>query len=111
MRRLMLFTLLAVALPTAALASSIAVIPVTNPSFEMLGGHLNESCGHDCDFRRGSIPGWTSTGESGQLDPSTGHHGIFDTFAPHNGHISAFANSGTISQNVGTVVDDLIYTL
>ena len=115
MRRVMWLGLVALALPMVAFAGSIdpTVIHVNNPSFENLGGPLNMSCGTDCTFRFGSIPGWTiSGGEGGQFRPSTGHNGVFDTFAPHDGDISAFANGGTISQEVGpTVVAGLIYTL
>jgi len=86
---------------------------VHNPSFEDLGGPLDQSCGHGCSFRFGSIPHWALSdfSNSGQFHPSTGPHGIFATFAPNDGHISAFSNGGTISQKVGTVQAGLIYTL
>jgi hypothetical protein len=111
MRRIMLLTLLALALPTAALANSTN-ITVINPSFQMLGGPLDMSCGTGCSFRIGSIPGWTNSGISGQFHPSIGTDGAFNTFAPHDGEISAFSNGPTISQQVGpTVIAGDIYTL
>jgi len=103
----------AVSLGSAEITFTNPLAPVRNPSFQDLGGPLDQSCGHSCSFRFGSIPGWTLSdpSDSGQFHPSIGPHGFFDTFAPHDGDISAFSNGGTISQKVGVIAPDLIYTL
>jgi hypothetical protein len=116
MRRVMLFALLAMALPTTLFASSIT-ISVRNPSFERLPhGGLPEACGPHCHFSEDApIPGWTYTGTGtfGQFQPGTqaGDDTFFDMLPPGRRNItSAYLNDGTLSQTVGKVKDGLIYT-
>ena len=98
--------------------ANVTPIHVNNPSFETLpSGGLTDTCpGHNCEFSRGDIPGWTvppGSIDTGQLRPSTSGMGhLFETFAPHNGEVSAFSNGPTISQEVGpTVAEGVPYTL
>jgi hypothetical protein len=103
MRRVILFALLALALPTAALASSV---PITNPSFETLpSGATQFPCGTNCFFTNDMIPGWTitgNTGPAGQFHPGT-QAGFFVSLPNGPNDISAYTSGGTISQTVGTV--------
>ena len=110
MRRVILFALLALALPTAALADS-----VVNPSFETLpSSGLPNGCGVGCSYSVGAIPGWTSTGSSfGQFQPGTqdGNFTFFNSLPAGAGITSAYSSGGTISQTtVGTVIAGVLYT-
>ena len=100
MRPAMLLVFLALALPTAALASTI---PVTNPSFETHPA-LTTACAAafpNCFFLNGNIPGWSrSTATAGQMQP--GPLGPF--LSVPNGSIIAWSNGATLSQTVGATV-------
>ena len=114
MRSAVLLTLLALGLPTAALANSINVM---NDSFEILpSGVVPTPCGTGCFFTTGQIPGWTVSNPSGsgQFQPGTqvGNFQFFNSLPESgaNGPTSAYVSAGTISQPVGNVVEGLIYT-
>jgi hypothetical protein len=87
-----------------------ATIFVANPSFETLPtGWPNVTCGGTCAYSVGlPIPSWNSTGsETGQW-----RTGGFDGNPPaFDGSILAYTNGGTISQDVGSAVAGVTYTL
>jgi len=110
---------LRVALPllvgTLSLAPSswAATITVTNPSFETLpNGPLPNSCGTGCAYSvDGVIPGWTTAGDTGLFQPGPPATTTFLNSVP-DGVTVAYANAGTISQTVGTLVQlGVVYTL
>ena len=78
-------------------------ITVMNPSFETppLGGFPG-SCGPSCSFGAG-VPGWTVSGNGGELRPGPGGGTLFNTIP--DGITVAFSNSGTISQTVTPTVE------
>jgi len=92
--------------------ASANVVPITvnNPSFETLpGGGLNQNGPCNLTYSVAAIPGWNSTGVSGQFNPGT--PGCVFNSIP-DGSIVAETNGGTISQTVGvTVVAGNTYTL
>ena len=99
--------LLLVTLWRAPNASAQSPIPVANFSFETLpsgGLPINTGAG---PFSLGSIPGWTNGGNSGQWHP-----GSYFNYVP-DGITVAYSNDpgGTISQGVGTVAANTMYTL
>ncbi len=81
------------------------VVPVANASFETLppGGLVNTAgCGNPgCFYSVGAIPGWSSSGTSGQFQP--GYNAHFETLSLGPTH--AWIASGTISQTVSPVVE------
>jgi hapalindole biogenesis HpiC1 cyclase-like protein/PEP-CTERM motif-containing protein len=85
------------------------VIVVNNASFETLPpGGLNLGCGTGCLYSTSAIPGWTSTGNSGQFQPGTPAN--FTSLS--DGLVSAYSNGGTLEQTVSaTVVAGVTYTL
>jgi len=86
-------------------------ITVNNPSFETLpSGGLPEDCpGPGCHFSRGPIPGWGGAG--GQLQPGTQVNNFSEFNSVPDGITTAYSNGGAITQVVGTVEEDEIYTL
>jgi hypothetical protein len=83
---------------------------VSNFSFENLPvGGLSNGCGAGCSYSFNvAIPGWTSSGQQGQIQP--GAVPVFNSIP--DGTVVAFSNSGTISQTVGPVVQlGVVYTL
>jgi hypothetical protein len=87
-----------------------ATILVANPSFETLPtGWPNVLCGGSCAYDVGlPIPNWNSTGsETGQW-----RTGGFGGNPPAiDGSILAYTNGGTLSQDVGSAVPGVTYTL
>lgn len=93
------------------------VLPVLNPSFEILptGGLNSTSCTQPCSYSVGeAIPDWTSS------DPTNAGDGEFQPGSPTNtayfnvlasGPTSAYTTGATLSQVVGTVTPDFTYTL
>ena len=87
-----------------------ATIFVANASFESLPtGWPNVTCGGTCAYSVGlPIPSWNSTGsETGQW--RTG--GFAGNPPAIDGSILAYTNGGTISQDVGSAVAGVTYTL
>jgi hypothetical protein len=85
---------------------------VDNFSFETLpGGSLPFGCGTDCSYGFDTIPGWDSTGSSGQFRPGPPATTTYFDSVP-DGTTIAFTNGGSISQTVLATVDvGFIYTL
>ena len=85
-------------------------LTVVNPSFETVpvGGfnHPNP----DGPFNVGSVPGWTLSGPgpSGEYQPVLNGN-TFNNL--DDGPTVAYSNSGTISQDIGTVDPGMIYTM
>lgn len=105
--------LAAVAL-VGATSTANAATSIVNGSFETLppGGLNNSGCGPGCSFSAGTpIPGWTSTGATGQFQSGNPANTTYFSFLP-DGPTSAYSNGGTISQVLGiTAVAGQIYTL
>jgi hypothetical protein len=82
-------------------------IPVQNGSFEALPSTgLPLSCGTGCSYGFQPIPGWTTTGVTGQFQPVGILTGVPD------GSTVAFTNGGTLSQDLGVdLASDTTYTL
>jgi hypothetical protein len=102
-----LVVMLLFALVSGAYADSI---PVGNPSFETLpAGWPNVSCGGSCAYSIGlPIPDWNSTGfATGQW--TTG--GFAGNPPAIDGSVLAYTNGGTISQDVGSAVPGVTYSL
>ncbi len=104
-----LLTLAAVAAAMSAVPASAVTIAVANASFETLPpGGLPNGCGTGCSFSSGAIPGWITTGATGQFQP--GSAGFYN-FVP-DGLTVAYSNGGSITQTVGaTAVAGRTYTL
>jgi len=98
-----------------SVGASASPILVDNASFENLPlGGLTFTCGVGCSYSGvpTPIPGWTSTGGEGQLQPGTnaGNFTLFSTLS--DGITSASSNGGTISQTViPTVALGVTYVL
>jgi hypothetical protein len=100
-------------------ADSIAVV---NGDFDTLPtGGLSTACDGTppgCSYEFGSVPGWTQSGPSGfsgggEFRPGTdvGITKFFDSL-PNGNPIVGFSNGATLSQTVGTTVEDgVTYTL
>jgi hypothetical protein len=81
-------------------------VPVSNYSFENLGGPLN-GCGSGCGFNSGPVPGWTINGGGGSFEPST----IFFSSIP-DGNIVGWLANGSMSQTLGSgLLSNTAYTL
>jgi len=95
-------------LPLTVIASATPV-PLANPSFETLppGGLAN--CSTIGCYSIAPIPGWTNSGTSGQVFWA----GTSVVNYVPDGNIAAYSNDngGTITQAVGTVAANTIYTL
>jgi hypothetical protein len=83
-------------------------VPISNPSFETLPvGGLTDGGYCGSTYSLAAIPGWTSSGASGQFQPFS----CYFTYIP-DGTIVGFTNGGSISQTVGaTVTPGDVYTL
>ncbi len=95
-----------------ALAGSLEAAPVVvnNFSFETFNPLTNICAGTGCAFNIQAIPGWTNTGDSGSFLPGNpGNTDYFD-FIP-DGEVVGYTNGAIISQNVGVVAANTIYTL
>jgi hypothetical protein len=95
--------------------ASAAPVAVANFSFETLPpvGGLSIACGTGCAYSPAgtAIPGWTSTGTTGQLQPGNPGSTNFFNSLP-NGIVVAYDDSGTISQLIGNVTAaNILYTL
>lgn len=92
-----------------AVPASAVTIAVANASFETLPpGGLPFGCGAGCSFSTDIIPGWVTTGATGQFQPGTAG---FYNFVP-DGLTVAYSNGGSITQTVGvTAVAGTTYTL
>jgi hypothetical protein len=102
--------LIGVGLLLAAFSSTIAAAPlaVANPSFETLPvGGLNIDCGAPCAYSIAAIPGWTTTGTSGQLIMG----GYLGNPGATDGSVLGWTNGGTISQDITAAVSGTTYTL
>lgn len=98
-----------IALALAAVPASAVTIAVANASFETLpAGGLTFGCGTGCSFSTGAVPGWVTTGATGQFQP--GSAGFYN-FVP-DGLTVAYINGGSIMQTVApTAVAGSTYTL
>lgn len=84
-----------------------SAISVANFSFEMNNG-FNNFCGGSCEYSTGlPIPGWNSTGATGQWITG-GYAGNPPAF---DGSVLAYSNGGTVSQDVATASAGTTYTL
>jgi len=80
-------------------------VPITNASFETLGGALTYGCGTGCAYNYSSPTGWNVT-SGGSFEP-----GSYFTYIP-DGNIVAFTNGGSISQTLtSSVLPNTLYTL
>jgi hypothetical protein len=105
--RLSLLVGLVICVPMLVSTAFASSIPVANFSFEMNNG-FNNFCGGSCEYNTGlPIPGWNSTGATGQWITGgfAGNPPAFD------GNVLAYSNGGTISQDVATATAGTTYTL
>lgn len=90
---------------TFGASAQAGVIPVVNPSFEILpAGGLTYDNGIGPFSVDAGIPGWTTTGYYGEWQPNIGQQ----VYAPSfnylpDGPTVAYTNGGTISQTVGVL--------
>jgi hypothetical protein len=83
-------------------------VPITNASFETLGGPLSNNCGIGCAFNTAAPTGWSVTGggDGGSFEP-----GSYFSYIP-NGSLVAFTNSDSISQTLtSSALANTLYTL
>ena len=93
--------------------SRASSIFVDNFSFETLSpGGLFNTCGLDCSFAGGNVPGWNITGDSGlfQPGPPAGTTAFYNSVP--DGVTIAYSSGGSISQTVAATVQlGVTYTL
>lgn len=115
----MVKSVLRIGLPAALVAAVLAVptasaspIFVNNFSFETLpAAGLPFACGTNCSYSTDVIPGWTTTGSTGQFKPGPPATTTYFNSVP-DGTTIAYTNGGSISQTVAPVVQlGVVYTL
>lgn len=86
---------------TCGAAHADGVIPVVNASFESHNPYSN-GCGIGCLFNFAQIPGWTISGAglAGSFQPNSSYL----TLPLPDGNVVAYSNGGTISQDLGVLV-------
>jgi len=85
-------------------SASATTIPVVNPSFEDPAGPFGSSCGAECTFRVGSIPGWSNGGDSGQIQLNTAvNSSEFNYVADETQYAWIGGTAGPISQTVSAL--------
>lgn len=93
----------------AAQLQASSVIMVNNASFENAPtGGLNDYMQGAGSYSVGGIPGWTETGSgaAGEWQPTPNMFNSIPT-----GSTIGYINAGTLTQNVGTVMQGYTYTL
>ncbi|HEU5400620.1 MAG TPA: PEP-CTERM sorting domain-containing protein [Terriglobales bacterium] len=83
-------------------------VPVVNADFSQLGAPLSNSCGTNCAWNYGPIPGWSISGSAGTQILNSNYYAS----VPSASGTMAFINGGTISQDLGiSLTPDSTYTL
>src|SRR5690348_13272978 len=72
-------------------------VPVVNADFSQLGAPLSNSCGTNCAWNYGPIPGWSISGSAGTQILNSNYYAS----VPSASGTMAFINGGTISQDLG----------
>jgi len=84
-------------------------VPVVNADFSQLGAPLSNSCGTNCAWNYGPIPGWTIS--SGTVAGSQELNSNYYYSLPPGETVMAYINGGSITQDVGTLLANTTYTL
>ena|SRR5690348_13093488 len=98
--------LLSLFVATAAKADSV---PIVNADFSQLGAPLSNSCGTNCAWNYGPIPGWTIS--SGTVAGSQELNTNYYSSLPPDETIMAYINGGSVTQDVGVLLANTTYTL
>lgn len=100
------FALICLLVPSRAKADSVTV---QNGDFSQLGAPLSNTCGTNCAWNYGPIPGWTisSGGVAGQQELNSNYY----TSLPPSETYMAYINGGELMQDVGALLANTTYRL
>ena len=84
-------------------------VTIQNADFSQLGAPLSNSCGTNCAWNYGPIPGWTIS--SGSVAGSQELNSSYYYSLPPGETYMAYINGGEITQDVGPLMADTTYSL